>query len=173
MTMKNLAKPFAVVLLAATAPVATAQEADGTPSAGSGAVDPAGQPEPGAAPETRPEDMPGWHPDRERMTAPEITLEGYAPVAAEEVGIAELEGAAVFGEAREHVGNVARVHLDETGAISHVGVDVGGFLGIGAREVEIGFDEMTILRDEGRDAIEIHVDASRDAIEAMPEAPDG
>jgi hypothetical protein len=127
---------------------------------------------PGAAPATdaRPEDMPGWQPARARMTAPQITLEGYAPVPAGEIAISELEGAAVFGEAREHLGNIGRIHLDAAGRISHVTVDVGGFLGIGSREVEIGFDEMTVLRDEGRDVVEAQVDATRGTIEAMPEA---
>lgn len=115
------------------------------------------------------QEMPGWQQGRMRMTAPEITLEGFTPMPATEISVEELRGASVFGVEREHVGEVGDIVLDETGAIEYLTVDIGGFLGIGGREVAIGLDEVTVLRDPGRAEVRVHVGATRAMLEDLPE----
>lgn len=47
-------------------------------------------------------------------------------------------------------------------------LDIGGFLGLGAHTIALGMDEVSVLHDGGND-LRIHVDATREQLEQMPE----
>ena len=53
--------------------------------------------------------------------------------------------------------------------ITEVIIDFGGFLGMGTSQVSLGFDELTILADEGRSDVRVYVDATKEQIQAQPE----
>ena len=57
-----------------------------------------------------------------------------------------LEGATVYGADDHKVGKVDHVH--GVGAGSTAIIDVGGFLGIGAKPVAVGLDQLDLMRDE-------------------------
>ena len=57
-----------------------------------------------------------------------------------------LEGAKVLGTDNENLGKVSHVH--GTGATSEIVVDVGGFLGIGAKPVALTSQRLTFMRDQ-------------------------
>jgi sporulation protein YlmC with PRC-barrel domain len=60
----------------------------------------------------------------------------------------ELIGTNVYGPNDEHVGTIGDFVLAEDGkTIDAVVVDVGGFLGIGAKEVAIGFENLNFAAD--------------------------
>ena len=60
----------------------------------------------------------------------------------------ELIGTDVYGPNDEHVGTIGDFVLGEDGkAIDAVIVDVGGFLGMGAKEVAIGFENLDFAAD--------------------------
>ncbi len=57
-----------------------------------------------------------------------------------------LQGAAIYGDEDHKIGHVAHVH--GMGADTKVVVEVGGFLGIGAKSVQMDTRDMTFMRDD-------------------------
>jgi len=80
-----------------------------------------------------------------------------------------LEGATIYGAGDEKVGSVSHIH--GTGASGTVVIDVGGFLGIGAKPVAVPISDLDFMRDEDGD---VHAVTSwtKDALKAMPEHRD-
>lgn len=78
---------------------------------------------------------------------------------------AVLDGATVYGPDNETVGSVSHTH--GMGASAQVIVDVGGFLGIGAKPVSLNVRDLTFMRDE---AGTVHATTrwSKDDLKAMP-----
>lgn len=79
---------------------------------------------------------------------------------------ATLEGATIYGADDHKVGKVSHVH--GTGSESQVIIDVGGFLGIGAKPVAVGLNDLEFMRDEDGD---VHAVTSwtKDQLKDMPE----
>ncbi len=77
-----------------------------------------------------------------------------------------LDGATIYGADDHKVGSVAHVH--GTGMGTQVIVDVGGFLGMGAKPVAIPISQLEFMRDEKGD---VHAATSwtKDQVEKMPE----
>lgn len=123
---------------------------------------------PVAAPAEQPP-APGWMMGRDPMMAPGVAIDGWQQVPVAELSVDDLTDAAVFGAGQEQIGSVRDVHLDAEGQVEYVTIDVGGFLGLGTHTVAIGFDEMTVLRDAGWDELQVHVAATRQDLEQMPE----
>ena len=80
-----------------------------------------------------------------------------------------LEGATIYGPEDEKIGSVAHVH--GTGAEGQVVIDVGGFLGIGAKRIAVPAADLDFMRDEDGD---VHAVTSwtKDQLKAMPEHHD-
>ncbi|MGE0007535.1 MAG: PRC-barrel domain containing protein [Parvibaculaceae bacterium] len=72
------------------------------------------------------------HTNHIRLTSAELTPE-------------LLEGATIYGPDDEKIGSVDHVHGGQ------VVVDVGGFLGIGAKPVAVPANQMDFMRDEDGD----------------------
>lgn len=77
-----------------------------------------------------------------------------------------LDGAKVYGADDHTVGRVSHVH--GSGAASQIIVDVGGFLGLGAKPVAVPASDIDFMRDENG---EVHAVTSwtKDQLEKMPE----
>lgn len=111
-----------------------------------------------------------WRGDRTVWTAPTVAREGYRAVPASEVSAENLQGATVYGATGERIGNVEQIVLGaDPSQVGYVVLDIGGFLGMGGRNVAIGLDEMTILRTEGWDEVQVHVDATEETLRSMRE----
>ena len=82
---------------------------------------------------------------------------------------AVLEGAKIYDAEDHEVGTVSHVH--GTGTASQVVVDVGGFLGVGAKPVAVPASQLDFMRDEDGD---VHAVTSwtKDQLKAMPEHRD-
>ncbi|WP_373356360.1 PRC-barrel domain-containing protein [Pseudoroseicyclus sp. CXY001] len=104
--------------------------------------------------------------DRDLWDAPSMEMEGYANVEAAALTAEDLQGAPVFGTEDDRIGKVADVVLSDDGMIEYALIDVGGFLGIGQDRVEVGFEELQILRDEAGDDLRIFVAATEDQLKA-------
>ena len=113
--------------------------------------------------------MRGWMMGRQPMAAPGVAVDGFQTTPVAEVPLDDLLGAPVYGTEMQQIGSVGDVVLGPQGQAEYVLVDVGGFLGIGTREVAVGFDEMTILHDQAWDDLQVHVAATRQEVEALPE----
>ena len=90
----------------------------------------------------------------------------HTPMSKTELTPEALAGATIYGAGDEKVGTVS--HLHGSGATSQVVVDVGGFLGIGAKPVSLPVNELDFMRDEDG-----HVHAvtgwTKEDLEDMPE----
>lgn len=80
----------------------------------------------------------------------------------------ELTGTAVYGSNDERIGEIGDVILTPEGDVDAVIVDVGGFLGIGEKEVAIGMDNLTFMTDEGGDYY-LFTEFTQEQLEAAPE----
>ena len=78
---------------------------------------------------------------------------------------AVLEGATVYGADDDKVGTVDHVH--GAGAAGTVIIDVGGFLGIGAKPVAVPTADLDFMRDENG---EVHAVTAwtKDQLKALP-----
>lgn len=107
--------------------------------------------------------------NRTRLVRPEVTREGYKATEAAELTADKLEGARVYGPKDEDVGEINRLVLNSKGQIDRVVLDVGGFLGMGERQIAVTLDELTIVRADGGDDFRVYVDANKANLEAQPE----
>lgn len=80
-------------------------------------------------------------------TAPSATTAAPAPVhnlaGQGKWRASKLMGVDIYGPDNKKVGDVTEVVLDKMGKIEMITVGVGGFLGIGAKDVAIPFDQVT------------------------------
>lgn len=93
----------------------------------------------------------------------------HARLTTTELVPATLEGATIYGADDHKVGKVSHVH--GVGSASQIVVDVGGFLGLGAKPVAVPLSELEFMRDERGD---IHAVTAwtKDQLEQMPEHHD-
>ncbi len=108
--------------------------------------------------------------EAERMEAltagQDVTATDAAPVA--QITASELTGVEVYDSEGEWVGEVDSVVLSEDGAVAAAVVDVGGFLGIGEKPVELSLDQIEVVRVDGQDNLRVVVSMSRDQLGALP-----
>lgn len=83
-----------------------------------------------------------------------------------ELTSAVLEGATVYGADDNKVGKVDHVHGAGGGAT--VIIDVGGFLGIGAKPVGVPLSDLDFMRDEDGDVHAVTT-WTKDQLKEMPE----
>lgn len=80
-----------------------------------------------------------------------------------------LEGATIYGPGDEKIGTVDHAH--GSGPTAHVAIDVGGFLGIGAKQVAVSASDLDFMRDEDGDVHAVTT-WTKDQMKAMPEHHD-
>jgi hypothetical protein len=82
------------------------------------------------------------------------------------------DGNAILGEGDERIGEISELVVDpNNGDLQAALVDVGGFLGIGERQVAVPMDQLSIQRMGDTDEVEIFSDLTAEDLEAMPEYP--
>lgn len=101
--------------------------------------------------------------------APMVEREGYQMTQAGEVQVEELTGATVYGVNDEAIGDVGDVILGQDQQAQEAIVDVGGFLGIGERNVRVPFEELTILRAADGSDLRVYMDTTQEQLETYPE----
>lgn len=77
-------------------------------------------------------------PATENTRPPEQNLAGQGKWRA-----SKLMGVDIYGPDKKKVGDVTEVLFDKTGKVEMVTVGVGGFLGLGAKDVAVPFDQVT------------------------------
>ncbi len=60
----------------------------------------------------------------------------------------DLIGTTVYGAGDENVGEIGDVVMTQDGKVDAIIIDVGGFLGMGEKEVAVGMDNLAFLTDE-------------------------
>lgn len=90
----------------------------------------------------------------------------HTRLSTDELSPSVLEGATIYGPGDEKVGTVSHVH--GAGTSAKVIIDVGGFLGIGAKPVAVSATELDFMRDEDGDVHAVTT-WTKDQLKAMPE----
>ena len=81
----------------------------------------------------------------------------------------KLIGATIYGPDNASIGNVNDVLLDNTGKIRAVVIGVGGFLGVGEKDVAVPFEALSISRKPESSSIDkITVSYSKDDLKNAP-----
>jgi hypothetical protein len=103
------------------------------------------------------------------LMAPEIEREGYSPVLHNDVVLSELEGVEVFGLRDEEVGEIGYTVNAASSPDGEplVVLEIGGFLGLGEREIALPVGALSYL--QGEDGVRAYIDASQEMLESMPE----
>lgn len=76
-------------------------------------------------------------------------------------------GARVRNDARDTIGKIDDVYIDKDGTIKAVVVSVGGFLGVGAKDVAVKWEDLKFGR-EG-DSLLVTTGLNKEALQAMPD----
>ncbi len=98
-----------------------------------------------------------------------VTLpEGYVAVERETLTAEMLTGANVRDTSDNSIAEISDLVLTGEGQVTDVVLDVGGFLGIGAKAVAIPLDRLTVAQGSGGD-LAIWVDMTKEELEALPE----
>ena len=84
-----------------------------------------------------------------------------------EMRASKLIGADVRNTANEDVGEVNEVILDQNGKVAAVVLGVGGFLGMGEREVAVEFKSLRFAEKD--DTPTVMIDATKDTLKSAPE----
>lgn len=79
----------------------------------------------------------------------------------------DFVGTTIYGADDAKVGEVGDVVLSQDGKVDAVLVDVGGFLGIGGKEVALGMDNLRFMTDENG-KLYLYTSLTKDALEAQP-----
>jgi sporulation protein YlmC with PRC-barrel domain len=66
--------------------------------------------------------------------------------------VSNLEGLEVYNSNNENIGDISELILDRSGKVQAVVVGVGGFLGVGAREVAFPFDQIRFVHEPRADS---------------------
>lgn len=90
----------------------------------------------------------------------------HTPLDATEINESNLIGAVIYGPYDERIGTVAHVH--GAGPATQVIVDVGGFLGIGAKPVSLDVNRMSFMRDADG-AVHATTTWTKDQVKDLPE----
>ncbi len=127
------------------------------------------QPDPMVGEQTDPLDSPdpAAEPDMAADAEPEFTNDTIMQQqASNELRVDWITGTTVRSLQDETIGNIGDLIIDqETNEITAAILSVGGFLGIGAKQIAVRFDELQI----DFDAREIQLDMTREAADAAPE----
>jgi sporulation protein YlmC with PRC-barrel domain len=81
----------------------------------------------------------------------------------------EVIGTNVYGPDDQHIGVIGDLVLGEDGgAIDAIIIDFGGFLGIGTKEVAVGFEDLQFFANENGDNRSLVLNVTREQMDAAP-----
>lgn len=95
--------------------------------------------------------------------------EGFSTAFTDAVTSERLTGAGIYSDADEKIGTIAELVLDESGQTQEVVVDIGGFLGIGAKSVALPMSDVELVQADDGDEVRGYVTMTREELEALPE----
>ncbi len=93
----------------------------------------------------------------------------HTPLTPGELTVENLIGAPVYGPEDEKVGTVGDLLLSGVDQIRSTIIDVGGFLGIGAKPVAVPFESLRFVHDGSLGNIHAHIAWTKDQLKDRPE----
>lgn len=89
------------------------------------------------------------------------------PVDPGKIRTQELVGTTVYGANDANVGEIGDVVLTKDGKVDAVIVDVGGFLGMGEKEVAVGMNKLSFMTDKNGNKY-LYTNFTKDQLKAQP-----
>lgn len=106
------------------------------------------------------------------FVAPSMQVEGYDAYdfAADPFDTDDLEGEAVYSSiTNERIGDVNEIYAGASGAPDIIEMSIGGFIGIGDKDIAVPFDQVSLYRgDDWR----VYIEATEEQLETYPEFDD-
>jgi hypothetical protein len=97
-------------------------------------------------------------------------VEGFDIVGLDVLTAEDLENAIVYDRFDEQVSGISDVVLGEDGTtVEGVLIDVGGFLGLGARTVAVDMDQLQIQHNPETDEVRVYLSMTQEELENLPE----
>ena len=84
-----------------------------------------------------------------------------------QISASELLDETVVSQAKESVGDINDIILDSNGKVASVIVGVGGFLGIGEKDVALSFDQLAFANNDND--LVVTTNATKESLQAAPE----
>jgi sporulation protein YlmC with PRC-barrel domain len=84
-----------------------------------------------------------------------------------EMRASQMIGMAVYNANNERIGEINEILLDNTGKVAAVIIGVGGFLGLGERDVAVAFNGIQMAREEDGD-LRLTVNTTRETLTNAP-----
>jgi hypothetical protein len=81
----------------------------------------------------------------------------------------DLIGAKVVNNANESIGEINDLLVDENGMVQAAVIGVGGFLGIGEKDVAVPFKELKVTRQSDGDIDKVSANFNKDQLKQAPE----
>jgi sporulation protein YlmC with PRC-barrel domain len=124
-------------------------------------------PAPDPAPAAKPTEPPATKHTDPRAAKTTGAQQMFYSRQADEMRASKLIGTKVVNSANETVGDVNEIVLTKDGKVAAVILGVGGFLGMGEREVAVNFNSMTMTRDKNNNLV-LTVNATKESLTAAP-----
>jgi PRC-barrel domain len=96
------------------------------------------------------------------------TAPADAKMAAGQISASQLLNESVLNQANESIGDINDVILDSGGKVASVVVGVGGFLGMGEKDVALSFDQLKFATDNDGE-LTVTTNATKESLQAAPE----
>ena len=93
--------------------------------------------------------------------------EAVTTMPAERVLASKLLSESVRNKADESIGDINDVAIDKSGKVASVIVGVGGFLGLGEKDVALSFDQLSFATDNDGD-LTVTTDATKESLQSAP-----
>lgn len=93
---------------------------------------------------------------------------GYIAAAAGDLTAEDLTGARVYDGNNKWIGEIDELLLTDDGEMSAAIVDVGGFMGLGEKPVEVAMEKLELLREDGGSNVLVYLSLTEEELEAMP-----
>lgn len=106
--------------------------------------------------------------DMAQADAAPMAREGYASIAMDALTADDVQGASVYDAEDKRIGEVSELVLSADGKLTEAVIDVGGFLGIGAKPVALPIGSVDVVRADGGDETRIYVSMTKEELEALP-----
>lgn len=105
-------------------------------------------------------------PERPQISTP-VDRTGFSEFDESGLSADDLRGIGVYGINDEQIGTIGDIISNPDGSFDAVIVDVGGFLGIGAKPVAVGFDNLSFSADTFGNRY-LFLNATREQLETQP-----
>ncbi|WP_394885689.1 PRC-barrel domain-containing protein (plasmid) [Mesorhizobium sp. AaZ16] len=79
----------------------------------------------------------------------------------------DLVGTTVYGANDQNIGEIGEVVMSQDGKVDAIIIDVGGFLGVGEKEVAVGMDKLSFMADKDGNKY-LYTNFTKEQLEAQP-----